>query len=232
VVTARDANAATELYAAVFLGDGATVVEVVRGRLPLEALQLAGEGLLVAVAQGAPDAAELAAQCAEALRERAWTGDEELRDQLLAILNQGATPMLRPLAVDLDQLADLLEGDPRQGGGRIDLETGDCWPELADYGENEDDEDDGRRLYVDCRGSHDSYRDMELFVETVDDPAIVDRLQIAINGKGAFRRFKDVLSRWPEELQRYFQFSAERKRGRARAWLAAAGYRPVRPARN
>ena len=230
-MTAWDAEAEKQLYAAVFRGDGSAVVEVVRTRLALEILQLAGDGLLDAVAQGAPGATELAAQCAAALQDRGWTGDEELRDQLLAILNQGATPMLRPLAVDLDQLADLLEGDPRQGGGWIDLETGDCWPELSDYGENEDDEDDGSRLYVDYRGSHDSYRDMERFIETADDPANVDRLEIAINSKGAFRRFKDVLSRWPEELQRYFQFSAERKRGRARAWLAEAGYRPVRPAR-
>lgn len=229
-MTAWDAGAAKELHSAVFMGDGARVVEVVRGRLPLGTLQLAGDGLLDAVAQGAPDAIELAARCAGALRERAWTGDEELAEQLLAILNQGATPMLRPLPVDLDQLADLLEGDPRQGGGRIDLETGDCWPEMSDYEENEDDEE-GRWLYVECEGSRDGYRDMELFVETVDDPAVVDRLEIALSGKGAFRRFKDVLSCWPEELQRYFQFSEERKRGRARAWLAAAGYRPVRPAR-
>jgi hypothetical protein len=147
---------------------------------------------------------------------------------LAAILNQGATPMLRVVPVDLDQLADLLEGDPRQGGGWIDVETGGCWPELADYEENED---EGRRLYVECEGSRSGYRDMERFIATVDDPAIVDRLEIAIRGKGAFRRFKDVLSRWPEKLQRYFLFHGERQRGRARAWLAAAGYRPVKRAR-
>jgi Uncharacterised protein family (UPF0158) len=230
-MTARDEEAAKELHAAVFMGDGARVVEVVRGRLPGETLQLAGDGLLDAVAQGAPGATELAAQCAAALQDRAWHGDEELASQLLAVLNQGATPMLRPLPVDLDQLADLLEGDPRQGGGWIDVETGDCWPELAEYETNKDDEDERRRLYVECEGSRDSYRDMERFIETVDDPAMVDRLEIAISGKGAFRRFKDVLSRWPEELQRYLQFSEERKRGRARAWLAAEGYRSVRPAR-
>jgi hypothetical protein len=173
----------------------------------------------------------LAAQCAAALRERAWTGDKELADKLLAILNQGATPMLSPLSVDLDQLADLLDGDPRRGGGRIDLKTGDCWPEIADYEDEEDDEDEGRWLYVECEGARPGYSDMELFIETVDDPAVVDRLEIAIRGKGAFGRFKDVLARWPEELQRYFQLSEERQHGRARAWLAAAGYRPVRPAR-
>ncbi len=229
-MAAWDEEAAKQLWAAVFKGDGAAVVEVIRGRLPGETLQLVGDGLLDAVAQRAPGATELAAQCAAALQDRAWHGDEELAIQLLAVLNQGATPLLRPLPVDLDQLADLLEGDPRQGGGWIDLETGDCWSELADYETTEDDDDEGRRLYVECEGSRDSYRDMERFIETVDDPALVDRLEIAISDKGAFRRFKDVLSRRPEELRRYFQFSEERKRGRARAWLAAAGYRPVRAA--
>jgi hypothetical protein len=221
-----DIDAIKELRGAVFRADG-TVVEVVRGRLTEDVLQLAGDGLLRAVATGVPEAAELAAQCAAALRERAWEGDEELAEQLDAILNQGATPMLRTLPVDLEQLADLLEGDPVYGGGRIDLKTGDCWPELADFEEDDPDEDDDRWLYVECEGSREGYRDMERFIATVEDAAVVDRLEIAITGQGAFRRFKDVLSRWPDELQRYFLWSSERKRGRARAWLAAAGYRPA-----
>jgi len=61
----------------------------------------------------------------------------------------------------------------------------------------------------------------------VGDPDIVDRLEIAINRRGAFRRFKDVLSRWPEEIQRCYQLSSERQCGRARAWLASEGFRPV-----
>ena len=40
----------------------------------------------------------------------------------------------------------------------------------------------------------------------------------------AFRRFKDVLARWPGELDRWYASSAERQRGRARALLADAGY--------
>ncbi|MFW3112868.1 hypothetical protein MHAE_03755 [Mycobacterium haemophilum DSM 44634] len=167
-----------------------------------------------------------------ALHERAWEGDEELADQLVAILNQGPTPMLRPLPVDLEQLASLMESDPVWGGGRIDLKTGDCWPQSSGYEgyevyeDDSLDEDGGRWLDVECIGSGAGYRDMELFIATVDDPAIADRLQIAISGKGAFRRFKDVLSRWPDELHRYFLFCSERQVGRARAWLAAAGYTP------
>ena len=43
--------------------------------------------------------------------------------------------------------------------------------------------------------------------------------------RGAFRRFKDELARWSGELERWHALSEERQRGRARSWLAAAGYR-------
>lgn len=226
-----DAEAVKALRMAVYSGDG-SVVEVVRGRLTADVLQLAGDGLLDAIAQDVAGAVEQAEQCAATLRERWWDGDEELADQLQAALGQGATPLLRPLSVDLEELASLLEGDPLWGGGRIDLNTGECWPQSVENEEDDADEDDEDRwLYVDRQGSHDGYRDMELFIASVEDPAIADRLEIAITGKGAFRRFKDVLSRWPEELERYYLLRNERQRGRARAWLAAAGYRPAGTAR-
>ena len=85
-------------------------------------------------------------------------------------------------------------------------------------------EDPDKWLWVHCEGSRDSYRDMERFIGTVRDPGRADRLEIAISGRGAFRRFKDVLGRWSGELERWYVFSAERQRGRARAWLADAGY--------
>jgi Uncharacterised protein family (UPF0158) len=144
-------------------------------------------------------------------------------------------PELRPLNVDLEQLSDILEGDPGFDGGRIDLQTGDVWPEDAvayggvfeDEDEDEDEEEaeeEDRWLRVYCEGSRDGYRDMQRFIGTVSDPDRADRLEIAITGRGAFRRFRDVLSCWPEEVDRWQKFSTERQRGRARAWLAAAGY--------
>jgi hypothetical protein len=225
-VSQWDDEAVTALRMGVYNADG-SVVRVVRGRLTEQVLQLAGDGLLDALAKDVEGAVELAAQCAAALRERCWDGDEDLADQLQAALGRGATPLLRSVPVDLEELASLLEGDPLCGGGRIDLRSGECWPHSLDSGEDDDDEnDEDHWLYVACLGSRESYRDMELFIATVDDPAIVDRLQIAITGKGAFRRFKDVLSRWPQELQRYYLLSNERQRGRARAWLTAEGFRP------
>jgi Uncharacterised protein family (UPF0158) len=66
---------------------------------------------------------------------------------------------------------------------------------------------------------------MELFIASVEDPDRAERLAVAIRGRGAFRRFKDELARWPGELERWHAFSEERQRGRARSWLAASGYR-------
>ncbi|TQC46664.1 hypothetical protein EEB14_24980 [Rhodococcus sp. WS4] len=70
---------------------------------------------------------------------------------------------------------------------------------------------------------------MELFIASVADPALADQLRIAISGRSAFRRFKDVLSQWPEEFHRYRLFSDERRRGRTREWLTNQGYRPRPP---
>jgi Uncharacterised protein family (UPF0158) len=227
-----DAEAVKELQGAVYRGDG-SVVEVVRERLTDDVLQLAGDGLLDAVAASVQGARKLAEQCAAALRERGWWGDEELADQLEAALGERATPMLRPLPVNLEELATFLEGDPLNGGAKIDLKTGECWPDSSEFEGFDDSEEDeeGRWLYVESQGSHDGYRDMELFIATVDDPDVADRLKIAISGRGAFRRFKDVLARWPHELERYYMLSNERQRGRARAWLAGKGYRPAGAAR-
>ena len=61
---------------------------------------------------------------------------------------------------------------------------------------------------------------------TIPDPDLADRLDRAIQGKGAFGRFKNHLARHPTAFARWISFSAEHQRGRARQWLAANGYRP------
>ena len=48
-------------------------------------------------------------------------------------------------------------------------------------------------------------------------------LEVAIAGEGAFRRFKDVLARFPQERERWFHFQQERLFGRIRDWLEANG---------
>ncbi len=218
---------------AVLDGDGAAVVAAVADVLPVDALQLVEDGLLAAVAGKVDGATGLAAACVDALRLRDWDGDSELADQLGVAAGLNPIRMLRPLPVDLEELAGILEGDPLSGGGRIDLRTGEVWSVPAiDYAremgeEDEDESDDADRwVWVNCEGSGDGYRDMERFAGTVTAPILADRLDIALNGRGAFRRFKDVLAGSGGELERWYGFSDERQRGRARSWLARAGYTP------
>ena len=221
------------LRAAVYRGDGPAVVDLLRGvGADDDALQLAGDGVIAAVMQRVDGAAELARKLVVGLRHRGWDGDDELADQLEAQLGSGPAAMLRALPVDLEELAGILEGDPLSVGGRIDIRTGEVWPRAAiEYAvetgeEDEDTADDPERwLAVHGEGSREGYRDMERFIASVEDPGRAERLAIAIRGRGAFRRFKDELARWPGELERWHAFSEERQRGRARSWLAAAGYR-------
>lgn len=228
-------EALTRLRSLVYQGDGPGLVAVLRDEpWPADSLQLIGDGLLAAVSGGIDGAAELAHTCADMLGERSWEGDRELAEAVTAALGDGPTPMLRPLPVDLEELAMILEGDPVHGGGRIDLRTGEVWPQSAiEYAEevgeiDEGDDDLERWLWVECEGSHDGYRDMECFIEELDDPEFADQLARTISGRGAFRRFKDRLSDRPELMTRWHAFANDRQRGRARSWLADEGYSPNR----
>jgi hypothetical protein len=62
-------------------------------------------------------------------------------------------------------------------------------------------------------------RNMQAFIATVEDDHLSELLEVAINGKGAFRRFKDVLLNYPEERERWFQFKDDRMKERALEWL-------------
>jgi hypothetical protein len=228
----------TQLRGAVARGDGNALVQFLISKpWPEHSLQLIGDGLLVALGQGVQAASGPAGECVAALRERDWEGDDELADSLEARLGTAAIRALRPLTVDLEELAIVLEGDPVYGGGRIDLGNGEVWPNAAiEYAEEsgeldpEEDDDPHRWLWVDSTGSRSGYRDMEQFISDIDDPEVADRLSIAISGRGAFRRFRDTLSRWPDLMTRFQAFSDDRQRGRARAWLADEGYAPSPPA--
>ncbi len=86
---------------------------------------------------------------------------------------------------------------------------------------------DGKYLRIDPVSSREQYRWMERFIATVEDSEIRGRLTAAIDGKGAFRRFKDALMHQPLDRERWFVFRSERLRACMEAWLAAHGIRPV-----
>lgn len=77
-------------------------------------------------------------------------------------------------------------------------------------------------ILVEPCSSREQYRWMEYFVGTVEEPDLRQRLLIAIDGKGAFRRFKDVLLSFPIERERWFNYRSLWLRWHINKWLQRA----------
>ncbi|MBC8071240.1 MAG: hypothetical protein IAG13_23145 [Deltaproteobacteria bacterium] len=80
---------------------------------------------------------------------------------------------------------------------------------------------EGRFVHLDPASSREQYRWMERFVQSVADEALKERLILAIDGKGAFRRFKDVLLSYPVERDRWFTYRANLLHIYINGWLDA-----------
>lgn len=83
-----------------------------------------------------------------------------------------------------------------------------------------------------CEGSRSGYRDMEEFIAGVDDPRRSRSARHRDRGSGCVPAVPlGALHRWPELAGEWHRFSDDRRIGRAREWLADAGYRPADVAR-
>jgi hypothetical protein len=74
-------------------------------------------------------------------------------------------------------------------------------------------------LRVEPAASREQYKWMERFVSHVTDEPLKERLIIAIDGKGAFRRFKDVLLNYPVERERWFTYRSDLLHWHMQKWL-------------
>lgn len=77
--------------------------------------------------------------------------------------------------------------------------------------------------------SRNGYADMAAFIDTVSDQRLQGMLEVAIRGRGAFRRFKDVLFEFPQEHERWFAFQSAQLRARIMQWLTTEGIKPTNP---
>ncbi len=82
-------------------------------------------------------------------------------------------------------------------------------------------------LRVEPASSREQYRWMERFVGSVVDEPLRERLIISIDGKGAFRRFKDVLLAYPAERERWFSYRADLLHWHIQNWLESHEISPT-----
>jgi len=67
--------------------------------------------------------------------------------------------------------------------------------------------------------SRNGYQDMEAYIETVENDTLRQLLDVAIDGKGAFRRFKNVLRNYPDAQKAWFAFKKEQQSKIIQKWL-------------
>jgi hypothetical protein len=94
------------------------------------------------------------------------------------------------------------------------------------FGHDRADEDDPYErglVPIEPIGSRDAYRDMVEFAESVADAVASDLLLRALEGRGAFRRFRDTLSEFPVLRDRWFEHSNAASECRAIDWLLDEG---------
>lgn len=162
------------------------------------------------------------------------------RERILAWLARDESSVAgspRRVPVNWDDLEMALTVNPGEWNGYLDLRTGEVQMVPVDrLGADEvwpsDDEIDagvdvGHLLHVESLGSSVEYGWMVEFVATVGDARLRNRLELALAGRGPFRRFKNALLALPAERDRWFAFRDERLHAAARQWLADNDLEPT-----
>jgi hypothetical protein len=131
---------------------------------------------------------------------------------------------VRDVPVDWEALEDAFENNAPEVHSYLHLTTGEVLrvvDGVADPQMHVRIASDGNYLRIDPVSSREQYRWMERFIPMVDDTELRGKLAQAIDGKGAFRRFKDVLMSYGPDRERWFTFRSERLRTFMEAWLVA-----------
>ncbi len=157
---------------------------------------------------------------------------------------------MRKLKIDWGELEMAFDNGSFEMSYFLDLETGEVplvsdedrdyieeplealheWQQEAAKQAKAIEEGDGERfIEVPMRDSHEGYRDMERFIATVASPRLRERLDRAIAGRGAFRRFRDVLAEHPPEETRWYAFKQHRVQQRILDWLESIDVEPSNP---
>ena len=139
-------------------------------------------------------------------------------------------PPIRDVPVDWEALEDAFENNAPEVHSYLHLGTGEVLrvvDGIADPEMHARIAVDPSYLRVDPVSSREQYRWMERFILMLEESDLRDKLTAAIDGKGAFRRFKDVLMAHGPERERWFAFRSERLRVFMEAWLGAHAFRPV-----
>ena len=133
-------------------------------------------------------------------------------------------------SVNIDEVCDAMEDNNPEIEYWIDLKTGEMIF-VTDYDEQSEREEifeaieyePDRFREIPTISSDEAYSYMEEFIGQVKDENLREKLQIAIQGKGAFRRFQNVIAGDPEEEIKWFDYKDKRVKEETIEWLKSEG---------
>ena len=160
---------------------------------------------------------------------------------------------MKKLKVDLEMIANAMEDVARVDMEYyLDKETGEIIfipEEVSRYVEEEDEnlreelpdwQKEGvklaqeillkkpdRYIYIPEGPPCNGYDLMVEFAEKVEDELLMEKLSIALDGKGAFRRFKNIIADYPDYREKWFKFRDERINKKVIEWINSIGIEPV-----
>ena len=135
---------------------------------------------------------------------------------------------MQPIVIDGEELIMALESNDADGRFYLDRETGEVHVEINEAVEGEEiDFTTERFVLIEPVPSDVGWRIMRNFIGSLPAGPAATQLARAIEGKSAFRRFKDVLLNYPKLREQWFQFHAGAFYTIAEAWLRDAGIEAV-----
>lgn len=128
------------------------------------------------------------------------------------------------LTIRADELIGSMQDNDYSNHHYFDTATGDVIFTSDYLGLDEETEElletEGERFVeIDRVSSREAWQIMADFAETVSDGRIQEQLFRALNGEGAFRRFKDTLLAYPEVREQWFIYQERRYMTLAQEWI-------------
>lgn len=130
----------------------------------------------------------------------------------------------------MDELLDALEEHSENIVPYFNQRTGavDLWVDPDVCGEEPQfDPDDPDWVEIPRVDSHDAFRTMERFVDTVEELDVQRQLRSALQGRGAFRRFREAIAGFPDLRDRFQALRRDDLLQRALAFLGTLDIEPT-----
>ena len=140
------------------------------------------------------------------------------------------TPETNAVPLSWDALEDAFENNASEVHSYLHRKTGEVLrliEGVSDQSLFDKVAKDSNYFSIDPVPSREQYRWMEHFIDSMEDDELRGKLRRAVDGRGAFRRFKDVLAPHRVDRERWFRFRSDRLREAMERWLRHHNLKPV-----